>query len=202
MKKLNLLSSIFIALFLFTACSDKDDDDVKETYTFTNTTEVEAINIQAANEISFNATTMQPIYDGYTKYSFSEKGVVTGDNWDMAFNGYSIIFNGGTSPNSNELTITGKGASYITDGTLDNVTEVVFNNLTTKDYTYTDWGVYNHATRMVSVLAGKVFVIKTHDGNYVKMRIDSYYKDSGDLEAGANYMTTTPGYYTFTYIYN
>ena len=48
-----------------------------------------------------------------------------------------------------------------------------------------------------AVIAGKVFVVKTHDGKYAKFEILSYYKD-----APATPDATSVGrYYTFNYAY-
>ena len=58
-------------------------------------------------------------------------------------------------------------------------------------------GWYNYSNTIISPIAGKVFVVKTHDGKYAKFEILSYYKD-----APATPDATSVGrYYTFNYAY-
>ena len=59
------------------------------------------------------------------------------------------------------------------------------------------WYNYNSATNVVSPIAGKVLVIKTHDGKYAKMEILNYYQD-----APANPTGVEPSrYYKFNFVY-
>ena len=131
---------------------------------------------------------------GYHKFSFSKGGEVAQDaeDWDLAFNRTTIIVNGGKA-SQGEPTRTGKGACYITEGILDEVTvnadDFVVQDVPKKWYTYNAEG--NHVIRPIP---GKVIVVRTHDGKYAKMVIKSYYKNSDVKE--------DPRYYTFDYIYN
>ncbi|MFJ1383245.1 HmuY family protein [Capnocytophaga canimorsus] len=197
MKKMFLLAGIF-ATALFTFSCSKEESKKGETYLFKNTEKVEVLNVKSAKEITVSE--QQPKFEGYQKYSFSKNTVVESDQWDIAFNGYTIIVNGGTSPNADKIAITGKGALYITEGTLENVTSVELEKLKNHTVNYTDWGQYGGGTHMVTPIAGKIIVIKTYEGQYVKMRIDSFYKDKGDQKPGANYKNTELGYYSFTFI--
>lgn len=197
MKKMFLLAGIF-ATALFTFSCSKEETKKGETYLFKNTEKVEALNVKSAKEITVSE--QRPVFEGYQKYSFSKNTVVESDQWDIAFNGYTIIVNGGTSPNADKIAITGKGALYITEGTLENVTSVELEKLKNHTVNYTDWGQYGMGTHMVTPIAGKIIVIKTYEGQYVKMRIDSFYKDKGDQKPDANYKNTELGYYSFTFI--
>ena len=40
------------------------------------------------------------------------------------------------------------------------------------------WYNYNRATNLILPIPGRTIVLRTADGNYAKMRILSYYKDS------------------------
>jgi hypothetical protein len=59
------------------------------------------------------------------------------------------------------------------------------------------WYNYNSTTNLITSIAGKVFVVKTHDGKYAKMEIISYYKDAPATPDA----TALSRYYTFRYVY-
>jgi len=54
------------------------------------------------------------------------------------------------------------------------------------------WYNYNMNTHIISPIPGRVILIRTASGKYVKLVIDSYYKDGADGE---------PGYYTLHYAF-
>lgn len=205
MKKKHFFWSISIVLFTFLACSDKDDELQKTSYKFVNTTPIETINIKSYDTLDMS--TGQPSYIGFTKVKFvaNEKAqIVTGDSWDIAFNGSSIYLNTGENVTIGgiELVKTANVAYYITDGTLENTTTVDFDAFLEKQMIERkDWGVYNFTTHIVSPIVGKIIVLRTHDNNYVKFRIDSYYKDKIDITSPQN-AALHFGYFTLTHIYN
>jgi len=59
------------------------------------------------------------------------------------------------------------------------------------------WYNYNSTNNLITPIAGKVFVVKTHDGKYAKMEIISYYKDAPATPDA----TALSRYYTFRYVY-
>lgn len=149
----------------------------------------------------------QPVGGAFTKFSFSQNTTVTDDSWDIAFRGTTIIVNGGTTIGiTDEPTRMGIGAVSIVSNTLNAVTTVPNPETFLQDATNTyaiptgsgnGWYNYNSTTNMITPIAGKILVIKTHDGKYAKMEIISYYKD-----APANPdATALTRYFTFNYVY-
>lgn len=149
----------------------------------------------------------QPVGGAFTKFSFSQNAIVTDDSWDIAFRGTTIVVNGGTEIGiTDEPTRTGSGAVSIVSNTLSAVTTIPNASTFTQDGTSTyaiptgsdnGWYNYNATNNLITPIAGKIFVVKTHDGKYAKMEIISYYKD-----APANPdATSLSRYFTFKYVY-
>lgn len=191
-KSLLLVATIV----LFASCSDDDETVVLEVESAT------ATNIQATQTSDYT-TTPPTIIGEYAKFSFETGTTVTGDDWDIAFRGTSIIVNGGEATTEDEPARTAAAAAYVTTGTLAAISEVdvtafVQDNATTGLAIPTGsgngWYSYDYTTHLITPIAGKVIVVKTHDNHYAKFEITSYYLD-GD--------TTSEGqYYTFNYVYN
>ncbi|MFV0541392.1 MAG: HmuY family protein [Aestuariibaculum sp.] len=140
----------------------------------------------------------------FTKFNFSTGEETTSDtDWDIAFRGTIIIVNGGASTGlTDEPDRTGEGAVYIATGTLGSVTSVntsllvqdSANELAIATGSGNGWYNYTGApNHLIIPIAGKVLVIKTHDGKYAKVEILSYYKD-GNTDSDSRY-------YTFNYVY-
>lgn len=149
----------------------------------------------------------QAVGGAFTKFSFSENAIVTNDNWDIAFRGTTIIVNGGTAIGiTDEPTRTGVGAVSIVSGLFDAVTTFPAATTFVQDgnalYAIptgsgNGWYSYNQTTNIIAPIAGRVFVVKTHDGKYAKFEILSYYKD-----APANPdATSLSRYFTFKFVY-
>lgn len=180
MYKSFLKSVLFLSvLSLLTSCSDDDNNTTNvslETKTFSN--------LYAPQ----TGGQGQPVGGAFTKFSFSQNTTVTDDSWDVAFRGTTIIVNGGSAIGiTDEPTRTGNGAVSIVNNTLDAVTTIPDVSSFVQDATNTyaiptgsgnGWYNYNSTTNLITPIAGKVFVIKTHDGKYAKMEIISYYKDA------------------------
>lgn len=189
--KLFLISAVILFL---SAC---DDDDVTP-----------AVPLEATEVIDLNATSTK----NFTLFSFKDNVVVANAdsatlNWDIGLLGTTIILNGGTSG-------PGEAAGQIVNGIFDELTEApeaayVSDSAEGKAilgsngwYTYTGTtSVPNHA---ILPIAGKILVLKTTDGKYVKVEIISYYQGNPD--------TTTPAFadlasrpasrfYTFRFVY-
>lgn len=150
----------------------------------------------------------QPVSGEFTKFSFSENGIVTNNNWDIAFRGSTIIVNGGTEIGiTDEPTRTGIAAVSFVKNTLAGVT--LFPETTTFKQdgpaTYAiatgsnnGWYNYNPTTHLIVPITGKIFVVKTHDGKYAKFEILSYYKNA---PASPDAINDPSGYYTFNFVY-
>jgi len=195
----SIASTLFLLLFslVFVSCSDDGNviaPVVSETFT----------DLHAAQ--SLDVTTNPPTASGeYVKFSFSENAIVTGDNWDVAFRGTSILVNGGSSTASDQPTRTGNASAYIEDATFAEVTNVEISNLIQDGTnalaipTGSGNGWYNYAgppSHMITPIAGKILVFRTHDGKYAKMEILTYYQDGQTPMPGTN-----DQYYTFNFTY-
>ncbi|WP_281231955.1 HmuY family protein [Flavobacterium gelatinilyticum] len=202
--KTKFLKLSLLALFVFTAsCSSDDDNNTDETPAVVVTTK--ASNIYAPQ----TGGQGQPVGGDYTRFSFSQNKVVTDDSWDVAFRGTTVIVNGGAkviADDAGEPARKGQGALSIVSGTFAGVTAFPAANTFVQDAanalalpTGSGNGWYNYGSNnIISPLAGKVFVVKTHDGKYAKFEILSYYKDA---PANPDPATAVPRYYTFNFAY-
>lgn len=201
--KTNFLKLSILVLTLFIASCSNDDDKKEET--------IPAVVTQKFSNLYAPQTggQGQPVGGEFTKFSFSENKVVTNDNWDIAFRGTAIIVNGGAKYNAadaGEPARTGTGAVSIVSGTFANLTAfpvlTSFKADATSVYAIptgsgNGWYSYNSTTHIISAIAGKVFVVKTHDGKYAKFEILSYYKDAPATPDA----TSLSPYYTFNFAY-
>ncbi len=140
----------------------------------------------------------------YTKFSFAEGTVVEGDDWDVAFRSTSIIFNGGMASDTSQPNRTGNAAVYLIDGTMEDISLVDESLLLQDEATSTaiiddmgiqqmGWCIYDFATNMISPIAGKILVVRTHDNKYAKIEILNFYD--------ATCTNVYGGFYTFNYVY-
>jgi len=197
--KTNFLKLSLLALVIFTAsCSSDDKDNTTPAVVTTKVSNVPAPQTGGQGE---------PAGGDFAKFSFSENKIVTTDNWDIAFRGTTIVVNGGVKVGINgEPERKGTGAVSIVSGTFGNVTAFPAASTFVQDAkdvlaiptgSGKGWYSYNSTTHIISPIAGKVFVVKTHDGKYAKFEILSYYKDA-PATPDAN---SLPGYYTFNFAY-
>ncbi|WDF62805.1 HmuY family protein [Flavobacterium sp. KACC 22763] len=187
--KTKFLKLSLLALFIFTASCSSDDD--KNEVAPVVTTKVSNLDATSAE---------------FTKFSFSENKVVTGDKWDIAFSKTTILVNGGAKKADAEPSRTGSGAVSIVSGTFSGVTLFPSASTFVQDGATAyaiptgsgnGWYSYNATTHVISPIAGKVFVVKTNDGKYAKFEILSYYKDAPTTPSE----TSVSGYYTFNFAY-
>jgi hypothetical protein len=205
--KTKLFLSMLTIAIGFTACT-KDSPDPVETVITETITELDA------TAETFVSTQFGPLITGeFTKFSFSEGGVVEGDNWDVAFRSSKIIVNGGSDADTSQPNRNGEAAAYIIDGEMSEITSVDIELLmqdgsnqsmygTTAiidDFGQDDlgWSHYNDANPQAPVLealAGKILVFRTHDGShYAKVEILNFYD--------ATFTNPYGGFYTFNYVY-
>lgn len=200
--KTKFLKLTLLALVLFTASCNNDDDKTQEVVTAT------ATNIPAPQTGGGQAGAAS---GAYTKFSFSENKVVTTDKWDIAFRGTSIIVNGGgkvITTDADEPARTGQGAVSIFSGTFSSVTTfpeaTTFKQDVNGAYAFpasgdNRWYDYNSTSHLISAKAGKVYVVKTHDGKYAKFEIISYYKNAPVTPDPLK--TEDTRFYTFNFVY-
>jgi hypothetical protein len=198
--KTKLVLSIFTLAIVFTACKKESPAPIDTVITAT-ITELDA---QAATFIPNPPPAPPTITGDYTKFSFAEGNVVEGDDWDVAFRSTSIIFNGGVASNSSQPSRTGNAAVYLIDGTMEDISLVDESLLLQDEATSTaiiddmgiqqmGWCVYDFTTNMISPIAGKILVVRTHDNKYAKIEILNFYD--------ATCTNVYGGFYTFNYVY-
>jgi len=190
--KLLALSILFIGLY---SCNSDDDETPLETTLTTKRIE----NLHAPGDIR-SQTTGEIIQEGVFHYfSFStETEVLVTDNWDIAFKGSVIIVNSGVNGDTqaaatiitstfDEITTAPDDADFSIDTAIANAIPTGSGN---------GWYTFNMTTHLYTPIAGKIIVVRTHDGKYAKIEMLSYYRDQ----------TTTPtpqdgGYITFDFVY-
>jgi len=191
--------TLAILLISITSCSnDNDDAPLLEVESET------VSNLQATQSADY--TTNPPTITGdYIKFSFKAGTTVTGDDWDIAFRGSTIIVNGGEATSDDQPTRTGSAGAYIATGTMASVTAVdnsLFksdssaNGLAIPTGSGNGWYSYDPTTHIISPIAGKIIVVKTNTGKYAKLEILSYY-DGGE----PNDDLSNSQFYTFNYVY-
>lgn len=160
------------------------------------------------NELNASNYTVDPVSGtlsgDFVKFSFETADTVSGDNWDVAFRGTTIIVNGGMSSNADQPNRSGNAAVYIADGTLDDIASVdtslfVQDGATSTaiidDFGFTGmgWCAYDQTTHVITPIPGKVLVFRTHDNKYTKVEILNFYDTPMTSPYG--------GFYTFNYVY-
>ncbi len=153
-----------------------------------------------------------PITNGkYTFYSLEKNAIVPNTDsastkWDIAFMATRIIINGGTSG-------AGQGGAFVYTGLFDDLKIIPADSVFKTDNAPTSyaitagsgkgWYTYDGLNNLITPLAGRVLVIRTASGKYVKMEITSYYKGGATLPASASDMEklTKQRYYSFRFAY-
>lgn len=196
----NLKSILFATVFALVAVScSKNENSVLQPV---ESKKIENLHAPQTADYTVNP----PVISGeFTKFSFKEGSKVTGDNWDIAFRGTSIIVNGGAAIGlTDEPARTGNASLILENGTFASVLTAPADADFKQDASGTyalptgsnnGWYTYNSTTHSIEPIAGKVLVVKTIDGNYAKVEILSYYKDNTPSQANSRY-------YTFNYVYN
>ncbi len=197
----NLSLSLMAMLLTFSCSRSSDNEGVKSESTVLTT--VTHKNIHAPQ----SGGQGQPVSGEFTKFSFSANAVVTNDQWDVAFRGTSIVINGGTAIGlANEPTRTGNASVSMVSSTLDALKAIPAASTFKQDAANTyaiptgsgnGWYNYNPTNHMISPVPGKIFVVKTHDGKYVKFAIISFYKDA---PASPDPLTTASNYYSLRFV--
>ena len=198
MHKLSLLLSLFI--LFFTSCEKSIEQ---------NMIDENVINFVELNASQYDVNILDYLVTGkFEKFSFSEGDTVIHDNWDVAFSGTTIIVNGGDSYNDNQPERIGNAAVYIATGVMSDIRTVDLSKLeqdNTSGPAIIDdlgisgdgWSSYDMSTHIISPIAGRILVFRTHDNKYAKMEILYYYDSPNPDPSNGDY----GGYYTFNYVY-
>jgi hypothetical protein len=199
MQKLNLLLSVFI--LFFTSCEKSSNNDI--------IIDEDVITFVELNASQYDVNILDSLVTGkFEKFSFSEGDTVNHDNWDVAFSGTTIIVNGGDSYSVNQPERIGNAAVYIATGVMSDIRTVDLSKLeqdNTSGPAIVDdlgisgdgWASYDISTHIISPIAGRILVFRTHDDKYAKMEIVYYYDSPNPDPSNGDY----GGYYTFNYVY-
>ncbi|HDZ04735.1 hypothetical protein LCGC14_0198870 [marine sediment metagenome] len=196
----NILAVAFLAV-AFASCSNDDDN-----------TPAEPILTETVSNLYAPQTGGQgePVGGEFAKFDFETGTITTSDtDWDIAFRGTTIAINGGAETGTADEPIrNGDVGVAIVTGTLAAVITadgLSFNQDADAAFaiaTGSDNGWYNYAgppSHVITPIPGKIFVIRTTEGNYAKVEIISYYENApAEPDAFAD---ATP-YFTFNYVYN
>ena len=198
MQKLSLFLSLII--LLFASCEKSSNNNIIDE---------KVIQFVELNASQYEVNILDSLVTGkFEKFSFSEGDTVSHDNWDVAFSGTTIIVNGGDSYNVNQPERIGNAAVYIAIGVMSDIKTVDVGKLTQDNelgpaiiddlgISGQGWASYNHESHILSPIAGKILVFRTHDNKYAKMEILYYYDSEDPQPSQGDY----GGFYTFNYVY-
>jgi len=199
MDKLNLILSVII--LFFTSCEKSNNNDI--------IIDEDVVTFVELNASQYDVNILDSLVTGkFKKFSFSEGDTVKHDNWDVAFSGTTIIVNGGDSYSVNQPERTGNAAVYITSGVMSDIKIVDTNKLEQDNasgpaivddlgISGDGWASYDMSTHIISPIAGRILVFRTHDDKYAKMEIVYYYDSPNPDPSNGDY----GGYYSFNYVY-
>ena len=201
-----LKNILLISMLLFIAACD-DDDEADAAPDDPTPLEAQTVNDIAADPMPPGPPTGTP--PDYTLFSFESGAIVpdadsAGTSWDIGLAGLRIILNGGVNgPGSTEAQIlTGlfdeitaaPETGYVTDTEDSNAIPTGSGN---------GWYHYNlNGNNVVSPIPGRVMVLQTNDGNYVKFEILNYYRGNPDITTD-EFLNDRPDgrYYSIRYVY-
>ena len=147
-----------------------------------------------------------PPAGNFVKFNFAKQTVVEGDDWDIALRATTILVNGGFAGADDEPSRSGVAAGYVAVGSYGSIKSVDESLLVQDSETAkaiptgsgNGWYNYDPQTYLITPIAGRTLVFKTHNGRYAKMEIQSYYKDAPE---NPNAFTSVGQTYTFNYTY-
>ena len=179
-----LFFSMLLSTLLFFSCSGDDSNDNQATGN--NTSKVAD---KITNDFYSGSYGGEPVWY-YFNFETGESVAVVDSNstkWDIAFQRTNIYVNGGSSG-------PGAGKAQMIDGLYDELVTVPTNGFETDsvgDAALPSWYNYSGAPdHIVSPKAGKVILVKTAIGKYVKLEILDYYN-----------VAKESGYYKFRYAF-
>ena len=191
--------SLIISMVFF-SCSKDDSEDLCPEGEFQT-----VINLHAP----VTGGQGEPSSGDFTKFNFSSGQITESETqWDIGLRGTTIIVNGGESTGIvDEPTRNGNAAAYIENNTfwcVQNVNLNLFNQDSVSSlsiptgsengwYSYT--GSPNH---LILPIPGRILIFRTHDSQYVKVEILSYYFD---IPINPDSTLDQSRYYSFNYSY-
>ena len=192
-------SLLVFSLLFFSSCEKSSPQLIDE----------DVITFVELNASQYDVNILDSLVTGkFEKFSFSEGDTVSHDNWDVAFSGTTIIVNGGDRYSVNQPERTGNAAVYIATGVMSDIRTVDLSKLeqdNTSGPAIVDdlgisgngWASYDMSTHIISPIAGRILVFRTHDNKYAKMEILYFYDSPDPQPSEGDY----GGFYTFNYVY-
>ncbi|MFP4093145.1 MAG: HmuY family protein [Cyclobacteriaceae bacterium] len=199
MKHLHSFTYLMLsgALLVFSSCEEEEPVVAQE---------VEAVLIE---DLVTEGSRMAPD----PTYFDLESGQVVDDeqanttDWDIAFDNTSILVNSGISgPGQVEAQVMETGFDNLSEAPLDGYQQDTESSLAIAAGSNNSWYTYTSSTpptNAVLPIPGRVIVLRTNEGNYVKMEILSWYKGNPDpsSEEFADFDTRPEGrHFTFQYV--
>ena len=191
----------FFTLLALTSCDTALPDN--------NVIDEDVIQFVELNASQYTVSPLDSSLTGkYERFSFSEGDTVNHDDWDVAFRGSTIIVNGGVTSSENQPNRTGDAAVYIDIGIMSDIQTVDVNRLIQDNengpaiiddlgISGSGWSSYNMQTHILSPIAGRILVFRTHNNKYAKMEILNYYDSENPQPSEGDF----GGFYTFNYVY-
>jgi hypothetical protein len=196
MKHLKSILVLALAIATFTSC--KEEEEILAP--------VASVTVENLAAPQVGDTGRSPVSGEFAKFSFAEGKQVSGDNWDIAFRGTTILVNGGSEVGlTDEPTRTGNGGIFVVEDFFANIKAVPDNATFAQDASESyalpigsgnGWYTYDFINNVINPIASVVLVVRTNDNRYAKVEIISYYKDK-DASNPAN-----GRHFTFNYVYN
>lgn len=197
MKNFKTIITSLIIVLVLTSCGSSDQEEALNQLLPLETKTIKSLHIPGEGRGQYKGP--------FTKFSFSEGKQVEDDNWDIAFRATDIIVNGGTKGLLlDDIDRVHDAAIILLEGTFSSIKEApadtdfkqdTAERLALEKGSGKGWYNYNFTTHAISPIAGKILVVKTHNGHYAKVEILSYYKNPQDI-------LSDPQHLTFNYIYN
>lgn len=191
------IQSLLISMIFF-SCSQDDNKDLCPEEEFQSVINLYAPVTGGQGEIN----------SGYfTKFNFSTGQITNSETeWDVGFRGTTIIVNGGESTGAvDEPLRNGDAAAYIESNIfwcVQNVDDSLFTQDSVSSFAipigsgngwYNYTGAPNH---LILPIPGRILIFKTHQSQYVKVEILSYYYN---IPSDPDAMTDQSRYYSFNY---
>lgn len=189
---------LFFSLFIIGLIScDEDEPVIVDTIS-----SVTISDLAADPYTGIDPVTMRPTGDKgvFTFFRFSDSSIVSNTDsatskWDIGFKGSTIITNGGSSG-------PGQGGGFILNGVFSEIKEVPQDSVikTDNNPNYAidkSWYKYDAAAMVFNPAPGKVMIIRTADGKFVKLEVLSYYKGA----PASPTVRDESRYYKFRYVY-
>ncbi len=146
--------------------------------------------VKTVNDIAANGS---KVYYSFDKQALIMDADTAGIAWDMAFQRTQLWINSGTSGKGTSMAVVlnNTGFEKVTTAPADGYLADTDKAKAIPPGSGNGWYVYDMNTHTINPAPGRIIIIKTSLGKYVKLEILNYYKN-GDGD---------PGYYTFRYAF-